>query len=1000
MTTRHTYKRIDLCVILNLRDRAVRSNMPIAELGQMIGEVTQDELEFLKDYRDPPAELMTKYEDEGWFEKNYETVKKHAETYVRNVPGPTVVYTPDHANASARVRITRLLGFYAIKGREIPLARINLALEQQYVVERDSGIIVVNSGPGTGKTTTAAHKAARLAFPESYGETPDHVPGVLLVSYTNAAVANLHLRLIELVNDVSQISNKPGKRVWLTTIDSLSGIFLPRGQRPGDFDKQIEAAIRDHDQFASFFLTLDNRSAYAHIILDEAQDVSDQRFELLRTIYNKYDFKSFTIIGDPRQRLNIRHGGFYQELLLKGVESHADEITGRRYRLDFERPLVVKYHLTYRFLNPLLLELANVMSAIRPTIHSQLEQGAPGDQIVTPLLIRKFSQFEQVAADIIEKIQGGARSSSICIISPVTQKASVMKTRFDAIRQILATNGVTTSDQYGTEAVHVTSVPSVKGLEFDHVYFNGASGYPSSMNREYQDVNDGQSMNFVVNTRARYTLTYLTDASMRAPDGVPEQMTTGGEARAVSYNREVYPEAVNTTVIEPADYGKFVAHNMLRVPAEQIATFSTEGGVSNHLYEIVSAVLAHQRIRGLNTLQQVTEVAPMKDSAYRDYVRRGMIYDMRGRLKGQGVEPGATKIYLSESQLSIARELVAGAGRADETTLEQHRLLYECMTGRESDLTDMGVVNDVVMKIVSLLLRRVPRGVTEVGALQSVVMERILATTITTPTTTIVFTECLYLGALVKKREPTKMVFVVGLQSGQILQVGAVPKPLSQYEYMVHALFAITTHVRLMRGRGRFSLAGVDQTRPWYFVDTEFGPRKWLKSATVYDIALINGFDPYASTVSYLACDPSSFNPLLNANIRLEDLEGAPMVDDFYAFFAHLTTASEGVVIWYFSTAHDIAPFYEQHDHYMQLRELGPEGAEEALNPWKFNPDLDYPFEFRNARIGNAKGTMSELYEAQQRTLIGSYKHIRLHTAVSDALLLAEYVMTRELSVQ
>ena len=179
----------------------------------------------------------------------------------------------------------------------------------------------------------------------------------------------------------------------------------------------------------------------------------------------------------------------------------------------------------------------------------------------------------------------------------------------------------------------------------------------------------------------------------------------------------------------------------------------------------------------------------------------------------------------------------------------------------------------------------------------------------------------------------------------------------------------------------------------WYFIDTEFGPRKWLKSKTIYDIALINAFDIYASTVSYLACDPKSFDPM-NGEVQLSDLKGAPDVDDFYRFFSFLTTKPKNV-IWYFSAPHDISPFYEQHDEYKKLEHVEPTGT--GTNPWTFNPKLEYDFIFRDGRVGNTSGTLSKLYETQQNVSLSSHRHIQLHTAISDALILAEFVMTRDL---
>jgi Superfamily I DNA and RNA helicases len=969
--------------------------MTVAELSAMVGTVAPDEREFLLEYRNPSQSLMEEYEGRGWFRKNYETVKKHAEAYVRSVPGPDVVYTPDHGGATTRVRITRLLGFYASKEREIPFTRVTLAPEQTFVVRQDRGITVVNSGPGTGKTTTAAHKVAHLAFSD---EDTTHSEGVLVVSYTNAAVDNLYIRLIELVHDAGEISKKPGKRIWLTTIDSLSQMHLPKGQKRKDYDAQVESAIRDKDQFASLFLTLDNKPMYSHIILDEAQDTSDERFRLLRAIYEEYEFKSFTIIGDPRQRLNIRYGGFYQEMLRTGlVVNDADIETGNYPQdtvFDFDRPLVVKYHLSYRFINPMLLDLANHLSSTRPVIHSQLLQSTEIEMKRAPSEpMRKYMQFEELTGDIIGKIRDGVRPSSICIISPVTKKVSATKTKFDAIRQILAKNNIMTSEVYGTETIYASSIQSVKGLEFDHVFFIGVSGYPGYMVSEYQDVNDGQSMNFVANTRARYSLTYLTDGTLRAPDDVPESMTTGGQAKAATYTKEIFPYSIPSSGIEKSDYEKFSSHNLLSVPHEQVSSFSYEDTPQNYLYEIVSAVLSHSEIQGKNIIEQIESVSEMSEEKFRETVRLGKIYDLCSK-KGD--------FHITETHLPLLDELLGAAH--DETSLEYHRLFRECLSGRASNLDNMSKINDIVMKIVRLLLRTRPRGTESVGAMQTIVQEQIRATSITTPTSVVIFSECLYLGALVKKRNTTKNVYLVRLQSGSIDRITEAPKPLKQYEYMVHALYAIATHVRIMRGRRRFSLANADHKRPWYFVDTEFTARKWAKSETVYDIALINGFDPFASTVTYLECDPNCFRPMDGSTVRYSDLIGAPKAADLHAFFTHLSLSKlqevkEGEtenkpVIWYFSATHDLSVFYEQHPYYEKLERDTPVVEP---NPWKYESKLDYDFTFKNARIGNSRGTMSELYEKQQNTRIASHVHIHLHTAIGDALLLAEYVMTNEL---
>jgi hypothetical protein len=947
------FKKSDMYFILNLRGVAAKSTMTANELKEMIGSVTEEEIEDLKDYREPPDFYMKELEEEGWFEKTYETVKKYVEIYVKTVPGQKVVYTPDNANSSPRVKIARMLLFYELKGRRIPIFTRTLSDKQQCVIDQTTGITVVNSGPGTGKTTTAVYKAAKLID-----------EGVLVVSYTNAAVENFHMKLLEVISNVGEIDKKPGKKIWLATIDSVSQIPLPKGQRRVDFDKQIEAAVRDHTQFAHVFLTLDNRPRYQHIIIDEAQDVDNPRFELLGEIYKTWQFKSMTIIGDPRQRLNIRNGAFYQELLLRGVES-GDEYT-------LERPLVVKYNGSYRFENPLLLNLANHLSSLRPLIHSQLTSCIPMAE-ETPIV--KFEKFEDVASEIISLVEKDVSPSQICVISPITKKSSLTKTKFDAIRQILASNRIMTSDEYKHECVYTTSIQSVKGLEFDYVFFIGASGYPSYMNAEYEDVNDGISMNFVVNTRARRSIYYLTDPTNRGPDNVPEEMLRGAQVREIIARKEIYPESIKSDDIQYSDYVKFADHNLFNVQMEEIGYFSVENTPSNYMYEIVSASLA--MVKGLTTIMQMETVKPLSDESYRDYVMRGLLYDLRDKDK---------RIHVSNQHTEHLETL-----RTDYsvTDINVHKLFKSIMIGRESTLSTMEIINNIVMKVVGLIEKYTEEGELP---LQGIVNYKIKTTTIETKKCILIFTENKFLASLVKKVNPLKTVIMVGLESGKIHRITKTPYTLKRYEYMVNTLFTITVHVKLIRSRGKYSLANADHSRPWYFIDTEFGPRTYNKSETIYDIALINGFDMYASTVSYLQCDRTSFNPLLNETVTYEDLIGSPTAEEFRAFFSYLI-GDKKPIIHYFHASHDISIFYEGHEKYDRARETVSVSKED----WMYDPKFKYDYDFVNARVGNAKGTMSELYEKSLSVNLSSYRHIILHTAVSDAVLLAEMIMSERM---
>jgi hypothetical protein len=192
-----------------------------------------------------------------------------------------------------------------------------------------------------------------------------------------------------------------------------------------------------------------------------------------------------------------------------------------------------------------------------------------------------------------------------------------------------------------------------------------------------------------------------------------------------------------------------------------------------------------------------------------------------------------------------------------------------------------------------------------------------------------------------------------------------------------------------MNGPGGQTLS---KSRPWYFIDTEFKARTYCKSGTIYDVALINGFDPYASTCSYIKCDPGWFEPFNPIELTYNDLLTAPTAEEFFNFFCSVL-GERKPVIWFYSTRHDVSIFYEFHERYDEARRL----KSTEKSDWEFVVGFDYGFEFRNARNTSGKGKLSEVYERTTLSSVAPYRHIILHTAASDTLLLMEYVMTREL---
>lgn len=162
----------------------------------------------------------------------------------------------------------------------------NLAPEQRSIVHlaAEARTFVV-AGPGTGKTYTLVHRAAALV---DQGVAPSEI---LVLSFTNAVVGELRRRLAQLADSTAYV--RP------TTIDALAGRIAMRDDVELGvlgFDRTVAhatAAIESDAERAGV-------TRYAHVIVDEAQDLVGARLALIRVLL-RASGGGFTVLGDPAQ---------------------------------------------------------------------------------------------------------------------------------------------------------------------------------------------------------------------------------------------------------------------------------------------------------------------------------------------------------------------------------------------------------------------------------------------------------------------------------------------------------------------------------------------------------------------------------------------------------------------------------------------------------------------------------------------------------------------------
>lgn len=153
--------------------------------------------------------------------------------------------------------------------------------------------ILVNAGPGTGKTAVICERLRYLveecAVPASQ---------ICLISFTRTAVREIRQRVARLTS--RQIANA----VQMATLDSLAGQLNQTvgGQNnAGGFDENIRALIGDlgaNRGIAEYLRDLH------HLFVDEAQDVVGSRAELLLKLFSKLPKEcGITVVSDDAQAI-------------------------------------------------------------------------------------------------------------------------------------------------------------------------------------------------------------------------------------------------------------------------------------------------------------------------------------------------------------------------------------------------------------------------------------------------------------------------------------------------------------------------------------------------------------------------------------------------------------------------------------------------------------------------------------------------------------------------
>jgi|GEM_PF-642899 hypothetical protein len=177
-----------------------------------------------------------------------------------------------------------------------PAKRLSWTPEQRRVIEASTeNRLLIDAGPGTGKTATAC---ARIAWLLHHGGLEANE--IWLFSFTRTAVHELRNRIASYLDDPGHVA-----ALRIATIDSYAWTihsgFDSQASLTGTFDDNIQRVIELVKEHEGVFEYL---SWIRHLVVDEAQDVIGPRCELLIKIINALEKESgVSIFSDEAQSI-------------------------------------------------------------------------------------------------------------------------------------------------------------------------------------------------------------------------------------------------------------------------------------------------------------------------------------------------------------------------------------------------------------------------------------------------------------------------------------------------------------------------------------------------------------------------------------------------------------------------------------------------------------------------------------------------------------------------
>lgn len=264
--------------------------------------------------------------------------------------------------------------------------------QMQIISDKDSRVIVVAAGPGSGKTRVLVHKLASLLLLEDVKHEQ-----LLMLTFSRAAATEFKQRLMELIGNAAHF-------VEIKTFHSYAFDLLGRIGNLEDAKDVVGRAAK----MISEGEVEPNRIGKTVLVVDEAQDMSSEEFALVRALMSVNEEMRVIAVGDDDQNIYEFRGSDsnYMRQLLAEDKSTFVEMT-ENYRST--------QHVV-AFANAFVRGIHNRMK------QTPIQSMSKDEGTVVVTHHASHIMFQRVVSDLLRLRHGG----TMCVLTHTNEEAVIL----------------------------------------------------------------------------------------------------------------------------------------------------------------------------------------------------------------------------------------------------------------------------------------------------------------------------------------------------------------------------------------------------------------------------------------------------------------------------------------------------------------------------------------------------------------------------------------------